>query len=433
MHSAEPFDRSVKHPSQPLADESWRAEVASRVHSYRARRKSKPSEEDSLALDFGPASAAGEPFVGPYPSQSPASASANPEPQLDPAAEGAGMGDSGKGAEARNAARSAFDTNYYRRLNAQSREQSSMTIGATAVATAAAEEMEIDCTAVDEASECAISSEEDDRELPDSGQEAGSLSIDLELRPAVTGDACLDRYRISEVAPETLFEAASAPCGAAPVAAPVLPPQGNLIVFPRALLEPPLLPQPSRDELAEPVHNRPRILEVPEDIMPAVQASLFPAIRLDGDEPESCGLPEPAIEVPLPVAPVSARFTASLADLGMVMAAGALFAVIACYSLPGVPRTKPFWMGIGVVTMLLWAIYQCLFLLYAGRTVGMRMTGIHLSTFDGRAPEWTERGRRARFILISFASVALGFLWALVDEDTLCWHDRISQTFPTAD
>jgi hypothetical protein len=29
------------------------------------------------------------------------------------------------------------------------------------------------------------------------------------------------------------------------------------------------------------------------------------------------------------------------------------------------------------------------------------------------------------------APVMLGFLWAMVDEDMLCWHDRISQTFPT--
>jgi len=90
-------------------------------------------------------------------------------------------------------------------------------------------------------------------------------------------------------------------------------------------------------------------------------------------------------------------------------------------------------MALGGVTLLLWAVYQHLFLLYAGRTVGMSLRGIHLSTFDGRAPEWAERRRRARFIFISFASVTLGFLWALVDEDTLCWHDRVSQTFPTTD
>ncbi len=115
------------------------------------------------------------------------------------------------------------------------------------------------------------------------------------------------------------------------------------------------------------------------------------------------------------------------------MAAGALFGAMACRALPEVPHAKPFWMALGAVTVLLWAVYQHLFLLYAGRTLGMSMRGIHLSTFDGRVPEWKQRRRRARFMFISFASVALGFLWALVDEDALCWHDRISQTFPTTE
>ncbi len=79
----------------------------------------------------------------------------------------------------------------------------------------------------------------------------------------------------------------ASPCRSLRPTPPAVPVQGNLIVFPRALLEPPLLPQPSRDELAEPMNRRPRILEVPEDIMPAVQGSLFPEIRLDADEPEA--------------------------------------------------------------------------------------------------------------------------------------------------
>jgi uncharacterized RDD family membrane protein YckC len=74
-----------------------------------------------------------------------------------------------------------------------------------------------------------------------------------------------------------------------------------------------------------------------------------------------------------------------------------------------------------------------MFLLYGGRTPGMSMRGIRLSTFDGRVPLWKQRVSRARFVFISFASVSLGFLWVLVDEDKLCWHDRISRTFPTSE
>jgi uncharacterized RDD family membrane protein YckC len=122
---------------------------------------------------------------------------------------------------------------------------------------------------------------------------------------------------------------------------------------------------------------------------------------------------------------------ASLTDLAMVSAAGLLFAGMAYRALPDIPHSKPFWMAMGAVTLLLWAVYQHMFLLYAGRTPGMSMRGIRLSTFDGRVPRWKQRGCRARFMFVSCASVTLGFLWALIDEDELCWHDRISQTFPT--
>jgi uncharacterized RDD family membrane protein YckC len=121
-----------------------------------------------------------------------------------------------------------------------------------------------------------------------------------------------------------------------------------------------------------------------------------------------------------------------MTDLGVVFAASLLFAGIAFRVLPGIPHAKPFWMALAAVTMILWAVYQHLFLLFAGRTIGMSLRGIRLRTFDGCAPQWKQRRRRVRFMFISFAAVALGFLWALVDEDALCWHDRISRTFPTS-
>jgi uncharacterized RDD family membrane protein YckC len=411
MHSAEPYDRrSVNDPSQPTpADGAWRAEVASRVNSYRARRKGTDAGQDSLALDF----------------------------DKDAEAQRADLATASLKARKRASAQNAFDTNYYRRLNAESMSTTSSNATTVGANTAAAQqELEAGFEAEDDAAMHDALELEDALLEEDTRRQEVSLTDeadDLEFQTVAYADAGHEACRIADAESETLFEAASAPPGAAPVAALALPAQGKLIVFPRPTLEPPLLPQPSRDELAEPVGHRPRILEVPEDIMPAMQGSLFPEIRLDADEPESCASREPAIEVPLQVAPVAARLTAALTDGAVVLAAGTLFGAIACRALPEVPHTKPFWMVLAGVTVLLWAVYQHLFLLYAGRTVGMSMRGIHLSTFDGRAPEWAERRSRTLFILLSFASVNLGFLWALVDEDTLCWHDRLSQTFPTTD
>jgi len=35
-------------------------------------------------------------------------------------------------------------------------------------------------------------------------------------------------------------------------------------------------------------------------------------------------------------------------------------------------------------------------------------------------------------LYLSVLSLGMGVLWSLVDVDRLCWHDRISQTFPAA-
>jgi uncharacterized RDD family membrane protein YckC len=397
MHSAEPeSSHFVSDLSQPEDQEPWRAVVASRVNSYRAKRK---IGDDTPTLDFGPA---GEPLSQPVESYT---------------VQGRAIRE-GEGST--RAPHGTFDTNYYRRLNAESLHTGSYSQGSNALVAAA--------TLPDEPCE-ELSPEDQSADLDmlaEAEAPSEELLPDLELHPAVPEDSALDRYCITE--PEPAIEPDPEP-EPERVAAP--PSQGNLIVFRRPVIEPPLAPQPSRDELAEPMHNRPRILEVPEDIIPPVQQSLFPEIRLDSEETESSAPREPEIEVPLSVADISDRMTAAAMDLGVVAAAALLFSTIAWVALPEVPHTKPFFMVLGAVSVGFWAIYQHLFLLYAGRTFGMSVRGIRLSTFDGRTPEWSERKRRARFIFISMASVMLGFIWAMVDEDMLCWHDRVSRTFPT--
>lgn len=404
MHSSKPIEpHFVNDSSDPaLRDESWRAEVASRVNRYRARRNHNGDEGAAPALDFGPAV------------ETPSVDTLNRSPQSYAPRSRGNQG--------------AFGTDYYRRLNAESRAQLPVrTTGAATAATASVQEFEDE---FQEAADAALLDEMSDA-LPDQSSEEfdADPALDLEIRPSVTEDSVLDRYHISEPEPA----APVAPPVTQPVAPPTPPEQGNLIVFRRPAMEPPLLPKPSRDELAEPMNNRPRILEVPEDIMPAVQGSLFPEIRLDADEQEPSSAREPRIEIPLSVAEIPERLMASLMDFGVVLAAGLLFGAIAWRVLPEIPHSKPFWMVLGAVTFLFWAVYQHLFLLYAGRTLGMSIKGIRLSTFDGQMPGWEQRRRRAHFMCVSFAPVTLGFLWALVDEDTLCWHDRISQTFPTGE
>jgi uncharacterized RDD family membrane protein YckC len=73
---------------------------------------------------------------------------------------------------------------------------------------------------------------------------------------------------------------------------------------------------------------------------------------------------------------------------------------------------------------LVWAV--------AGRdTAGMRFVHLRLTTFDGNAPEWKQRVRRCLATCFSICCLGMGVAWSLLEEESLCWQDHMSHTFPT--
>lgn len=351
-----------------VGQDIWRDEVASRVNSYRARRRRKIEGDYSMKLDF----------------------ESRPE---------VAVSDARSVAVERATSREVCDTNYYRRANAENLGAYS-SAAATAVVVQAA---------------------------PEPSVESPDPDFDFEqVREAATENrnkaAALEGF----VAELTSTSATTLEAQVATQAA------SNVIVFPRPIMEPPIVPIARRDELAEPVFDRPRILDVPEDIVPTIDGPLFADIQLTETEqeaPESNPLPQ--IEVPLQVALVPQRAFASLVDWLVVLASSLLFMAFAWTSVSNMPHTKPFMLPLAMVPVGFWAVYQLMFTLYAGQTVGMQMARLRVSTFDGRTPNWGERKQRAILTVLSCASIGLGFLWAFIDEDSLCWHDRATKTFVT--
>lgn len=201
----------------------------------------------------------------------------------------------------------------------------------------------------------------------------------------------------------------------------------NLIVFPRQTS----FEEVFGDELAEPVLTHPRIVEVAEPHPVAVAQPVYAPVRLD--DAEALEDPEPyqptGLEMPLQVAAMTPRVTCAIVDLVMALCATAVFAVISVSFTQFVPQGKMLWASLSVLSLLFSCAYQYIFLVYAGQTPGMQVAQLELTSFEGLFPSRHTRAARAAATLLSEMALGLGYAWALVDEEMLAWHDRITRTY----
>ena len=85
----------------------------------------------------------------------------------------------------------------------------------------------------------------------------------------------------------------------------------------------------------------------------------------------------------------------------------------------------------GATFALFYAQYFALFTIFGGSTPGMMLRGLRVVSFDGGIPTSRQMSWRSFGYLISAGTCFLGFVWALWDDDQLCWQDRISRTYLT--
>jgi len=178
--------------------------------------------------------------------------------------------------------------------------------------------------------------------------------------------------------------------------------------------------------------ERPRIMEVPEELQLFPATPLLDGLQFPSQEQQNAAPPADHIELPLQAIAVSRRLYAAVVDCAVVAVAAELFAAASYKLMPKLPLSKPLLLVGAAILVLLWAAYQYLFVMYGGRTLGMKVAGVRLSTFKGGFPRPRQRRSRLIGLYFSVASLMMGVLWALVDVDALCWHDRISKTYFTA-
>jgi uncharacterized RDD family membrane protein YckC len=141
--------------------------------------------------------------------------------------------------------------------------------------------------------------------------------------------------------------------------------------------------------------------------------------------------PAEAIACDAPVALPVHRLMAAAVDSSAVLIALGLFGVILYLCGGDFSLTRQSMIIYAGVAFLTAMFYRVLWCLGNGDSPGMRFAGLHLVDFDGRTPTRERRLLRQLVSLLSLLSAGLGLIWALVDEENLTWHDRISETFPT--
>jgi uncharacterized RDD family membrane protein YckC len=254
-----------------------------------------------------------------------------------------------------------------------------------------------------------------------------NIAPEISEAPAVAASEVLasGKVEISTSIPELALE--SDPGPRIPVA-PRPRPRRKVIAFPR----PPVETHETFHRLADPVlPEQPRILDVPEELEAYPGTPLLDGLHLPASAQQTV-TPHDHIELPFQAAALSRRIYAGVIDCAVVAGAAAVFLAVGYKMLPGLPLTKPLLLTLAAVPLLLWAAYQYVFVLYGGVTAGMRLAGIRLRTFKGASPNWRHRRTRVIGLYFSAASLMMGLLWATVDVDGLCWHDRISRTYLTS-
>lgn len=224
----------------------------------------------------------------------------------------------------------------------------------------------------------------------------------------------------SALAPEPLLPAIKAE----PVQRPGTPPHepaGKIIEFPKWTYT----PNVRYSDLAESVIDRPRILEAPEIEPPPPALGGITIEEKQEREPER----RPGIDMPLQCARLGYRWLAVVLDAAVVLLAGGIFGTF-YYQIAG---AQPTVRQVMVLTMgalpFFWFAYQYLLIVYSGTTLGLRAMKLQLQCFDGSTTHRRLRRWRVLGSVLSAVSLGMGYAWQFLDEDALCWHERVTKTY----
>jgi uncharacterized RDD family membrane protein YckC len=133
--------------------------------------------------------------------------------------------------------------------------------------------------------------------------------------------------------------------------------------------------------------------------------------------------------VDLQAAPMNLRVLAAVVDFGLVSIASIGVAALVAVKATVLPTIREAEIGGAVVFAAIAVAYLAISYTLARATPGMKYALLSLRTFDGQTPSREQRCKRLGALALAMLPVGLGAVWALFDEQHLCWHDRWSGTY----
>jgi len=231
------------------------------------------------------------------------------------------------------------------------------------------------------------------------------------------------------------------------IAEPPSPPvalPANLIEFPRQLVAPrKSRPRHAEGPLREDSNPSPAAAQLRIFEVEAMQISSTSVVESALPEWSSIHLdPAPALHaapheatalfVPPQPAALSLRLMAATVDACLLGAAFFAFIATAAVTTRELPTGLTAVIASVGTLLVLFLFYRTLFFTFSDATPGMRYARIGLCTFSDDNPTRSAMRRRTWAILLSACSLGIGCLWALLDDDRMSWHDRISRMYQRA-
>lgn len=122
------------------------------------------------------------------------------------------------------------------------------------------------------------------------------------------------------------------------------------------------------------------------------------------------------------------RTLCGLVDLIIIMLCTGIFIISADFFSGIIALDAVSYLFFSVLFLLTYFFYSLFFLAASNQTIGMMITDLRVvGTYDER-PSFRQLMRRCWGYLLSLFGLGLGLFWGLFDRESLCFHDRISDT-----